>query len=47
MADTLRPAPTTTNAGIPVESDEHSLTIGQRNVDKDLGDRVEKGVRAR
>jgi catalase len=23
-----RPAPTTTNAGIPVESDEHSLTIG-------------------
>ncbi len=27
MTDT-HPAPTTTNAGIPVESDEHSLTIG-------------------
>jgi len=27
MTDT-RPTPTTTNAGIPVESDEHSLTIG-------------------
>ena len=24
----VRPIPTTTNAGIPVESDEHSLTIG-------------------
>jgi catalase len=23
-----QPAPTTTDAGIPVESDEHSLTIG-------------------
>jgi catalase len=25
---TIRPKPTTTDAGIPVESDEHSLTIG-------------------
>src|ERR1700738_5624565 len=24
----IQPMPTTTNAGIPVESDEHSLTIG-------------------
>ena len=24
----VQPIPTTTNAGIPVESDEHSLTIG-------------------
>src|SRR5882757_785539 len=24
----IQPSPTTTNAGIPVESDEHSLTIG-------------------
>ena len=24
----VQPVPTTTNAGIPVESDEHSLTIG-------------------
>ena len=27
MTDT-QPAPTTTDAGIPIESDEHSLTIG-------------------
>src|ERR1700752_2404822 len=27
MSD-VQPIPTTTNAGIPVESDEHSLTIG-------------------
>jgi catalase len=27
MTDT-QPMPTTTDAGIPVESDEHSLTIG-------------------
>jgi catalase len=28
MTDTRPTPPTTTNAGIPVESDEHSLTIG-------------------
>ena len=28
MADTRPTPPTTTDAGIPVESDEHSLTIG-------------------
>src|SRR6202171_1927049 len=28
MADAQRTPPTTTNAGIPVENDEHSLTIG-------------------
>jgi catalase len=27
MTDT-QPPPTTTDAGIPIESDEHSLTIG-------------------
>ena len=25
---TTQPKPTTTDAGIPVESDEHSLTVG-------------------
>ena len=28
MTDTRPTPPTTTDAGIPVESDEHSLTIG-------------------
>jgi hypothetical protein len=42
MTDT-QPRPTTTDAGAPAESGEYSLT----NVDKDLGDKVESGVRAK
>jgi catalase len=33
MSDTRPTPPTTTDAGIPVESDEHSLTIGPRRTD--------------
>ena len=29
MSD-IQPTPTTTGAGIPVESDDHSLTIGEK-----------------
>jgi catalase len=62
-----QPPPTTTDAGIPAESDEHSLTVGpdgpvlmqdhylieqmaqfnRERVDKDIGDRIEQGVRAK
>lgn len=41
-----RPKPTTTGAGIPVESDERAFWYW-RNVGKNIGDRIEKGVRAR
>ncbi len=44
----IRPTgPTTTNAGVPVASDEHSMTQGPGGgiVDADLGKRVESAVR--
>jgi hypothetical protein len=41
-----QPKPTTADAGIPVESDERAFWCW-RNVDKNIGDRIERASAAR